>query len=1297
MKRFLALLLAICMVFNFNVPSLSVEAADTHEILLHYDFNEMNGTTVKDKQGNYDGTIVGNVNWVDGVIDGAVSLSGDRENYVDIPSAVFKQSDDISIVAWVKANAVETWTSLMTVGSGTSNYAVMALKGNPANNPCGLTMATKVNGSDEYRVRTDAGVSPNAGEWTMITFTQSGTNAKIYLNDTLVAETNDMQKTLKQVVEANGNSTARLGSSIMFADPALNGAVDDLKIYGTILSADEVKALTLVDNPENDNNIIAHYEMKESSGTSVTDSKNNYDGTLAGNAAWTDGINGKGVELFGTGDYITVPRDAFLQSEDISVSMWVKPNVVANWSALMVVGGNRSSGNYAIMAIKGTPSNNSVGLTMAIKCNNGSEYRISAPSGTTLSENKWSLVTYTQTGSNACIYLDGVLVAESNGMNSSIRDVLEADANSDVRIGNNRVFTSDPNLVGVVSEVKVRSRISSEAEEGMDYMSKKSKIAALEVKEAADSVDLGSLADVYEDIELPVVTDNGVHITWKSSNSQFITNEGIVTSPSSEQGVQNVTLTATFKSDNGSATVTKTYTATLYPLTDARVLEQKADYVRRYVDYIINDGYELLTENELGCDIRWELADADGRAEIKDGKVVKTLISKERQPVKLKAILSKGNATKEVIVENVVLMDKYEGYILSFFGGNDNQQKLHLGYSYDGINWSSLNDGNSVLPTTLGNGNVRDPFIMRKKDGSFGILATQGWDTSQIYLWDSQDLVKFENERLKTVTTSSVAGLTGRRAWAPEASYDPVNDEYIIYWSDPYANGNNGCIYGNTSADLVEFSEPFVMFDAGYQIIDANIIKHKGTYYMVFKDERGNNSDGGGGKHILMAQSDSLEPGSFVQYTGAITGAPVEGPFMFKVNGEEKWYHYYDYFNEHKFGVSSCTDLAGGEWTFLGKSETMPTDNVQHGGVVAVTKKELNRILAGYGITGAVQAPNLVTLQETVNNAKNTNLDGYTEESVNNLLEAIDSAEKLLALTDLTSDDQSRVDSMNALVKNAVESLTKEGPSVAAPIEVIGFEVQSVVNSDVTFVWGQSNEQLNLQQSYNVYIDGHLYNTYPYAQSVKYTFTSAGTHEIKVTAVLNGQETAGVGTTVEIKDVPNILVREGIEINGYQVSATAKGMRTIYSAERTIDNKEVVSVGMVYSLADYASKEEMYVGSPSYYVRSYEATSAGVCPDNHSDSESATSYAMTMRFGANTASEYNANWRIRAYAKLSDGSYIYSDIYEYRIYDIAEELYQGSKMNTETAHEYLYNDILKVVNKDYVAVEYAWPNGKVVY
>ena len=77
------------------------------------------------------------------------------------------------------------------------------------------------------------------------------------------------------------------------------------------------------------------------------------------------------------------------------------------------------------------------------------------------------------------------------------------------------------------------------------------------------------------------------------------------------------------------------------------------------------------------------------------------------------------------------------------------------------------------------------------------------------------------------------------------------------------------------------------------------------------------------------------------------------------------------------------------------------------------------------------------------------------------------------------------------------------------PIEVIGLTKKSQNKGDVTFVWGQTNEQMALGQTYNVYVDDQLFGTYIAATELNYTFTTNGNHIIKVTAVYNGKETAG--------------------------------------------------------------------------------------------------------------------------------------------------------------------------------------------
>ena len=84
----------------------------------------------------------------------------------------------------------------------------------------------------------------------------------------------------------------------------------------------------------------------------------------------------------------------------------------------------------------------------------------------------------------------------------------------------------------------------------------------------------------------------------------------------------------------------------------------------------------------------------------------------------------------------------------------------------------------------------------------------------------------------------------------------------------------------------------------------------------------------------------------------------------------------------------------------------------------------------------------------------------------------------------------------------------------------------------------------------------------------------------------------------------------------------------------------------------------------------------------------------TMKFSAFTEKEFNAEYKVRAYAVLEDGSYIYStEISSYSIFNVAKITYDNVLMNTEMNHRYLYDNILKVTDTSYREVEYNQKNS----
>ena len=216
----------------------------------------------------------------------------------------------------------------------------------------------------------------------------------------------------------------------------------------------------------------------------------------------------------------------------------------------------------------------------------------------------------------------------------------------------------------------------------------------------------------------------------------------------------------------------------------------------------------------------------------------------------------------------------YSGYVSAYFtespNGNGADYGLHLAVSSDGLNFTPLNQNNPVVTPTLGTGGLRDPFILRKQDGTFEVMATdlKGTDWTQqsqyLHIWDSTDLRTFTNYRLLKVHSMAT------HSWAPEAFWDASRNSYGIIYSAVNSSGHNVIMVDYTTDFVTITSGPTVFFDPGYDTIDANMtVGVNGVNYMYFK----NNSN----STLLGAKSTSLNPGSFTIFTSAISpGRGVE-------------------------------------------------------------------------------------------------------------------------------------------------------------------------------------------------------------------------------------------------------------------------------------------------------------------------------------------------------------------------------------------------------------------------------------
>jgi len=166
------------------------------------------------------------------------------------------------------------------------------------------------------------------------------------------------------------------------------------------------------------------------------------------------------------------------------------------------------------------------------------------------------------------------------------------------------------------------------------------------------------------------------------------------------------------------------------------------------------------------------------------------------------------------------------------------------------------------------------------------------------------------------------------------------------------------------------------------------------------------------------------------------------------------------------------------------------------------------------------------------------------------------------------------------------------------------------------------------------------------------------------------------------------VISDDIAINGYNINTKIGGHRVVYSFNDTVEGKAITEVGIIYGLKYEGYKDEdMFVGSNNDNVRSFAGTEERGRYPTALDGYSRT-YVMSMYFAVGTKEEFTSPYAIRAYAKLSDGTYAYSQIYTYTIYNLAEKLYTQKMCTSKAAHDYLYDNILKVVEPSYIKINY---------
>lgn len=284
-------------------------------------------------------------------------------------------------------------------------------------------------------------------------------------------------------------------------------------------------------------------------------------------------------------------------------------------------------------------------------------------------------------------------------------------------------------------------------------------------------------------------------------------------------------------------------------------------------------------------------------------------------------------------------------YLFSFFKGNG-EDGLHLAYSADGLSWEALKNNESFLPPAVGRDKLmRDPCIIKGPDDTFHMVWTVSWNEKGIGYANSKDLIHWSEQQYIPVFEHEPMA---RNCWAPELFYDDASEEYLIYWATTIVgrypetdstgdDGYNHRMYYTTTKDFTSFSETKLLFDQGFNVIDATIHKTGTNYTMFLKNETLLPQPE---KNIRIATSTDLL-GTYTPASAPITPNWVEGPTA--IETEKGWMVYFDQYTEGRMGAIISTDLQN--WTNISHEVFFP-EGTRHGTVFKVKKRILGKLLS---------------------------------------------------------------------------------------------------------------------------------------------------------------------------------------------------------------------------------------------------------------------------------------------------------------------------------------------------------------
>jgi large repetitive protein len=217
---------------------------------VHYTFDEGTGTSAANSGTDPSigpATLQGNAGWTPTAKYGAgVNLPG--AGHVNLPNNITAGMDqEITVSTWIRPTALPNWTTHLQIGKGTTEY--LLLQSSTINGDRGFAATLRMDNGADQRIQLPGDADLPLNQWTHVVVTLgpsptgTGTTGKIYFNGELQVDATRDNIPIDIGDIGEGGTTANFIANGSYNDPRPTEQVDDFRIYGYELNADDVAEL----------------------------------------------------------------------------------------------------------------------------------------------------------------------------------------------------------------------------------------------------------------------------------------------------------------------------------------------------------------------------------------------------------------------------------------------------------------------------------------------------------------------------------------------------------------------------------------------------------------------------------------------------------------------------------------------------------------------------------------------------------------------------------------------------------------------------------------------------------------------------------------------------------------------------------------------------------------------------------------------------------------------------------------------------------------------------------------------